>query len=196
MKWATLPHLFSLLLRLDGVCSLDHRRYCAHFLYLDRNGRCAIIISKFFFYVNLLFSSFVILFIIGSFSINAKESLQASIVNIVVNVVGIQFEGKIWNWCNQPKATSICGYLTRRLGWWSAPIINDWNVNLLFFIFNIKFWCFYFDWVAVCNVNWGVVRKNSYCFTMVLLLNWLPQDIVLTCSQHSKLLFLYILNER
>ena len=41
------------------------------------------------------------------------------------------------------------------------PPCNVQNVNLLFLFFNIIISCFSPDRVAVCNVNWNVVREIS-----------------------------------
>ena len=52
------------------------------------------------------------------------------------------------------KRSHILGQVTR-------PPCNVENVNLLFLILNIIFNCFSPNRVAVCNVNWNVVREIS-----------------------------------
>ena len=78
----------------------------------------------------------------------------------------------IRSWCNwsdlmgnwpavRVKRSRVLGQVTR-------PPSNVENVNLLFLILNIIFNCFSPNRVAVCNVNWNVVREISLWITLVL----------------------------
>ena len=67
---------------------------------------------------------------------------------------------------------------SRVLGQVTRPSNNVQNVNLLFLFLNIIINCFSPDRVAVCNVNWNVVREISLWNTLVSLLNWFQTGIM------------------